>query len=165
MAGRLSRLSMAWHPLPFWPRGVSLHLCSWGSPWPGGWGVRDLFVLLSNQSSAPLLIRSLPLFNSSQKMSTSYWPCACCYFYLGGMDRWLVVNVCPGAHLSPVSNLVFLTEAISTAHQKLTNDKERTILFYFSFYIMIFIFAIIAGLRCSVSFLLNSMVIQLHIHV
>ena len=35
---------------------------------------------------------------------------------------------------------------------------------FFFFYILIFIFFIIAGLQCSVSFLLYTMMTQLHIH-
>ena len=40
------------------------------------------FPLSHDRNSAPLLIVSLPLFNSSQKTSTSYLPYACSYFYL-----------------------------------------------------------------------------------
>ena len=76
--GRVSRLTMAWCPLPFWPREVSLHTCSWGLL-TLRIGSSDLFVLLPKQVSAPLLSLSLLLFNSFQK-STSDLPCACCYF-------------------------------------------------------------------------------------
>lgn len=62
MVRRLSRLTMAWHPLPFPPRGVSLHMCSWSLP-DSEDGKYVTFGLLPKQGFAPLPILSLPLFN------------------------------------------------------------------------------------------------------
>ena len=39
MVGRLSTRITAWHPLPFGPRDVTLHVCGWASPRCCGGGV------------------------------------------------------------------------------------------------------------------------------
>ena len=43
------------------------------------------------------------LVTRSQRTSTSSLPCVCCYFCL---DRWLIVNVYPGAQVSPAAGSV-----------------------------------------------------------
>ena len=91
MVGRLSRLIMAWHPFPFWPRG-HVYL---GSPWPWGWEVCDYLGLLSKPGLAPLLILSLPLFNTFTEDKYQLF-----LFLSWIIDRWLVVKGYSGAHLA-----------------------------------------------------------------
>ena len=82
IVGRVSKLIMVWHPLPFW----------WeGSTWPLG--------LLSKPGSASLLILLLSLFKFTED---KYQLFALYLLFLSwSIDGWLVVNVYPGAHLSP----------------------------------------------------------------
>ena len=94
--GRLSRLIMVWHPLPFWLKEVSLCMCNWGLPTP-----EDGEYVTSGSFAQAGLSPSFwschyHCLTSSQKTSTSYVPCASCDFYL-------VVNVYPRAHLSSAS--------------------------------------------------------------
>ena len=44
-------------------------------------------------------------------------------------------------------------------------QKLPTLLLFIFYFIMIFVFSIIAGLQCSVNFLLYDKVIQSHIHI
>ena len=94
--GRWSRLTMAWHPLPFWPRGVSLCMCSWGSPWPWGWEVHDLLVfrpsraqplfwschypcLIVHRRQVPVICLVpvvIPALEARQVAGCKYYPCA-----------------------------------------------------------------------------------------
>ena len=61
--------------------------------------------LLSKQGPAPSFDPVITVcLTSSQKTSTSYLPCAYCYFCLEVyVDRWLAINAGAGAHLSPAS--------------------------------------------------------------
>ena len=104
MVGSLSRLIMIQHP-SLSDHSVSLHICSWGLPDPEGCGVCDLFVL-PKLSSGPLLILSSPSFNKFTEEKYQLFPLCLLLFLSCSIDRWLVVNVCPGAHLSPASGSV-----------------------------------------------------------
>ena len=104
MVERLSRLIMAWRTHPFWPMG-SLCTCVVGVSLPWGWGVPNLLVFCPRRLQPFFWSCHYHWLTSSQKTSTSdsFLPCACCYCYLA---RWLVTNVCPGAHLSPASGSI-----------------------------------------------------------
>ena len=114
IVGRFSRLIIVWHSLPFWARWVSLHMCSWGLPDPedGEYVTSWSFALLP-----------LPLFNVSREYKHQL--CALCFllFLSWNIDRWLFVNVYPGAHLSPAS-LLSLTPLASKL--RLTWNPYRT---------------------------------------
>lgn len=78
----LSRLIMACHPLPFWSRGVSLHMCSWGLPDLEDWDYVTSWSFVQVGLSPSFVTVHYHCFNGSQKTSISYLLCACCYFYL-----------------------------------------------------------------------------------
>ena len=105
MVERLSRLIMAYHPHPFWPKGVSLHACPWGLPDPeqGEYGT-SLFFCPSR--AQPLLILSLQLFNEFTEDKYQLFALYLLLFLSWRIDKCLVINVCSGAHLSPASGSV-----------------------------------------------------------
>ena len=97
--GMVSRLIMAWHPLPVWPRGVFVCTWSWGLPehkdrkYMTSWS-------FAQAGLHPSLSQPLPLFNTSTEDKLQLFALCLLVFLSWSTDRWLVVNVYPGAHPS-----------------------------------------------------------------
>ena len=83
------------------------------------------------------------------------------------IPRCCGVRMCRPAAVPPIQLLAWeLPYGVGAA---LKSQKKKKLIyllgfFYFFIFQMIFIFSIIAGLQCSVNFLLYSKVTQLHIH-
>ena len=101
MAGRVRRLTMVWHPSLSDPE-ASLYACVVGVSLILRMGGCDLFVL-PQQGSGPLLILSPPLLNKFAEDKFQSFALCLLLFLSCCIDRWLVVHVYPGAHLSPAS--------------------------------------------------------------
>ena len=72
---------MAWHPLPFSPRGVSLCVCRWRLPGPEDRGCVASWPF-AQAGLAPLCPGHYRGLACPQKTNSSRLPCACCYFCL-----------------------------------------------------------------------------------
>ena len=101
-AEMLAGLIMVWCPLLFWPRGVFLHMWSWGLPDPGNrkYVTSWSFAQVGLSPSLPL---PLPLFKVSTEDKFQLFILFLLLFLSWSTSRWPVVNVYPEAHLSPAS--------------------------------------------------------------
>ena len=100
---------MIWQGLSFWPRGVFLCMCSWGLPDP-----KDRKYVISwsfpQAMLSPFLLLPLPLFKVPREDKFQLFTLFFLLFLSRNINRWLVVNVYTGAHLSPASGPLYILD-------------------------------------------------------
>ena len=88
--GKLCRHIIACKPFPFWPEGGFFYTGMFGVSQALRMGSMWPLCSCVQAGLAPLLILSLPLFNSSQKIRMSYLPRTHFYLYIGvQISCWL----------------------------------------------------------------------------